>query len=782
MKVRQIRGDSGTHSGEWEQSHQLDVLCEVCKSLLASAIVKALSVFQNPSDKQATIQEILKRCAPSCWLCLRMRPILQRISEDQSDNYKDKIEVDIKIVLSPKSRNYSVLLLIENIEYVVNSFYSEYTPTWQGKLRQNFTCYELRNKKPGVLEERPAPTLSLMEGPVQLLDDYVDYNPDETGNTEHLSELRLKTIQGWLDGCLESHANKCTRALKTEQFLPRRLIQISSRYGEARAALVESEAIEDKEAVRYATLSHCWGQNPFTTLTKTNFNTFHLEIDLSSLGRTFREAIYLCHDLRLNYLWIDSLCIIQDSDAGIDWIQQAPIMHQVYEASTLNIVAAASSACAEGLIHRLSTAWFRELEISIEPHALSKRVLLTDDSNKSFGNWAKLPVFQRGWCIQELFLAPRNIYFSDTQLYWSCSTDSGGEMATHRWRPSLESTLRCVYRSAMADGKWLKEPSLDDQWNRIASDYATTTVTVKIDRLYALAGIAAWFYKRYSEAGTKTEYLLGLWLHKFPTNLLWRTHPSLPTNDCHSEDLTMDPSVNPVLPSWSWLSSSSMEFFREDWKPISTAYLSLQRNEIEFLLPELPFGPVRSARLLVRAPLYIFKLTRLPQPLPSEEDAHLKSPSIDGTRFRFPIPADCVSIHLANGSELTIPQEHCIKAFPIRRLIVKVYYDHASSTEAPFPRNVAFIPVVRGQAPGIEDEFEGTETLHGLVIEATTDEIPGWRRLGTMMISDRSEYIDSENFDDRHWVDDLDGLKSNGSREFFSYLTENMEYHDFHLV
>jgi hypothetical protein len=65
---------------------------------------------------------------------------------------------------------------------------------------------------------------------------------------------------------------------------------------------------------RYVTLSHCWGLIPITKLTHANFENFLHEIDFNSLTKSFQDAIYITRALDCRYLWIDTLCIIQDSE------------------------------------------------------------------------------------------------------------------------------------------------------------------------------------------------------------------------------------------------------------------------------------------------------------------------------------------------------------------------------------------------------------------------------------------------------------------------------------
>lgn len=100
----------------------------------------------------------------------------------------------------------------------------------------------------------------------------------------------------------------------------------------------------------YACLSHCWGEHqPLKTLAE-NFQTFkHEGISWDSFPKTFQEAITFSRSLNIRYLWIDSLCIIQDNND--DWNLQAANMASIYQHSLITLAATGSATCHEGLFN-----------------------------------------------------------------------------------------------------------------------------------------------------------------------------------------------------------------------------------------------------------------------------------------------------------------------------------------------------------------------------------------------------------------------------------------------
>jgi hypothetical protein len=65
---------------------------------------------------------------------------------------------------------------------------------------------------------------------------------------------------------------------------------------------------------RYVALSHCWGDPKRHPLMSTHATLKdHMSgIAISSLPRSFRDAISVCLHLDIQYLWVDCLCIVQD--------------------------------------------------------------------------------------------------------------------------------------------------------------------------------------------------------------------------------------------------------------------------------------------------------------------------------------------------------------------------------------------------------------------------------------------------------------------------------------
>lgn len=187
-------------------------------------------------------------------------------------------------------------------------------------------------------------------------------------------------------------------------FLPTRLIDVSF-FPALR--LINTHALRT-EPVRFAALSYCWGnsmpEEGKTTLA--NLGARQRSIDYETLPKTLRDAIEVTRSLEIPYVWIDALCIVQDSYP--DWEREAATMGQVYSNATLTIAAAASDHCDGGFLHA-----FRQQN----PHRRSNPQPPDSDWIDTFsGN----PLLRRGWTLQERELSSRIIHFTATQALWEC--------------------------------------------------------------------------------------------------------------------------------------------------------------------------------------------------------------------------------------------------------------------------------------------------------------------------------------------------------------------------
>ncbi|EIW52272.1 uncharacterized protein TRAVEDRAFT_84086, partial [Trametes versicolor FP-101664 SS1] len=142
----------------------------------------------------------------------------------------------------------------------------------------------------------------------------------------------LALAKDCVDECARGHA-RCRALLashESDALLPTRLIDCSD---PSRPRLAPTDGLRGK----YCALSYVWGEpQPHSTLTS-NVHVYTAGINPANLPQTIRDAIYVTHELGMQYLWADTLCIIQDS--GQDKRRELARMHRIYRDAHLTIIA-----------------------------------------------------------------------------------------------------------------------------------------------------------------------------------------------------------------------------------------------------------------------------------------------------------------------------------------------------------------------------------------------------------------------------------------------------------
>lgn len=153
-------------------------------------------------------------------------------------------------------------------------------------------------------------------------------------STETLSPSNLDMIKSWIHDCKTQHRN--CQLPSVLSWLPTRLLDVLPE----NPRLVSTATESTKPAGPYVALSHMWGSPtqapPLRTLTH-NIDLMREGIEMWKLPKNFAEAVIVTRKLGIRYVWIDSLCIIQDSSE--DWGREAKTMHQVYKYAEVTVVA-----------------------------------------------------------------------------------------------------------------------------------------------------------------------------------------------------------------------------------------------------------------------------------------------------------------------------------------------------------------------------------------------------------------------------------------------------------
>ncbi|KAF2110935.1 heterokaryon incompatibility protein-domain-containing protein [Lophiotrema nucula] len=334
--------------------------------------------------------------------------------------------------------------------------------------------------------------------------------------TSYDLNARLETIGDWIKLCLSSH--KCSD-LDYDTQTPTRLLDLEPSTTGNFIRLVHANNIN----ARYAALSHCWGTGrPLTTLTKSLASNMQ-GIEFRKLPQMFQEVVQVLRHLQIRYLWIDTLCIVQDDTQ--DWEQESAKMCQIYRNAFVCIAALAARDCKQPLIYDFRTSFI--------------------DQNSGYAcrvvDWhckeGVLPLDQRAWAFQEILLSRRLLLFGKRQISWHCYGAHLCEDDFHRsvWQPG--ETTRTSNKNEFDNLVPEDVEQIYECWQNIASEYSSRMITYDDDRLPALAGITTHFQSLLND-----EPLVGLWRNHFVQGLAWKALPGASRN------------INRGIPTWSWLS------------------------------------------------------------------------------------------------------------------------------------------------------------------------------------------------------------------------------------
>ncbi|KAK7946087.1 uncharacterized protein PG986_010408 [Apiospora aurea] len=423
---------------------------------------------------------------------------------------------------------------------------------------------------------------------VWLVGDRKPYNPSllirvsvtATTNDQN-EERREEEFSTWLENCETAHED-CRQPVGT---LPYRVVELS-RGANGQAAFRLVQGLNGRE--KYACLSHRWGPSTERCRTTSLTLTSYLErVPPDILPKTFREAGEVAMYLGLKYLWIDSLCIIQDDQE--DWKSQAAEMCNIYQGSYITIAATSASQGDDGLFH--TSADRRDLVVRKHIAHLPRFPALAHPAEL-----ADFPLLARGWVYQELLLSPRFVHFARDEVAWECAGGNGDCECGMAAGQTLWPRKR-AYRINMA------APALyytSAGWRQMASEYSTMRLTYDSDSLPAIAGIARQY-------GTKHRdslgcYLAGLWEKSLVQDLLWYVP---------SEVKSTRPAATPV-PSWSWASvTGGSQQLGSLQATTAVDPLELVSFRVDLAGPD-EFGPIKHAEITVRGLLAPGSWTAVP--------------------------------------------------------------------------------------------------------------------------------------------------------------------------
>jgi hypothetical protein len=329
-------------------------------------------------------------------------------------------------------------------------------------------------------------------------------------HTDSASDLGLSLVKDWVQNCLANHTD-CCQAGPFQ--LPTRVLDIGVHNGDIR--LYSSPG----EKAHYLALSHCWGLNQPCKTTIANIEERKISIQFESLPKTYQDTITVARSLNVRFIWIDSLCIIQDNVS--DWQRESASMSAVYKNALLTIAAARSadingscfaprppSVISQMMVLPSADNDGDDLKIFFRKPILTHSVF-------SYGfhdaDASQFPLEDRAWCFQERILPTRIVHYTNEELVWECNGPNEcecGVMQSGKQEPSLREHFRALLDE--------ESPDRAEIWMELITKCSKRKLSFESDRLHTISGLA----KSLQERGFG-EYLAGLWKESLPRQLLW---------------------------------------------------------------------------------------------------------------------------------------------------------------------------------------------------------------------------------------------------------------------
>lgn len=341
----------------------------------------------------------------------------------------------------------------------------------------------------------------------------------------------MPLITGWLKECHENHHNCPT---STDVALPSRVLDV-------RGDVVRLIEVTPGQLGRYTALSHCWGGGIEVRTTMQNYAAQKEGFRYCDLPLSFRDAIIVTRGLGLRYLWIDAMCIIQDSK--IDWEVESGNMAAIYQHAFL-VIGADMSSDSEGGFLDVQGGGYNGDRWPVA--TVDNNIIYARSEHRSNNNHQGAhpldcePLSARAWALQEQLLSSRMVHFACKDMVWECKSALRCECMEldregHAPYPPL--SLRTLTSSPNSF------PAKFRDWYALVDQVTYRSLTKPEDLLPCLSGLA-----RYCQDSGAGAYLAGLWREDLLMSLLWSSTP----DRC--------PAVPYRGPSWSWTSIDQVTY------------------------------------------------------------------------------------------------------------------------------------------------------------------------------------------------------------------------------
>lgn len=241
-------------------------------------------------------------------------------------------------------------------------------------------------------------------------------------------------VKMWPKTCDEDHL-KCKHP--TKAFVPTRLIDVGTLDRSQPPQILLETKVEDKHA-QYVALSYCWGSHMpehVKTTTQNIADRLTQGFDPEMLPRTIKDALDFTRALGLRYMWIDVLCIVQDSE--LDWATESKTMGQVYSSAYCTLAASTSLDANSGLYsHNTADSDHSDAILTFNSDRQESPLQICISARHwmhTLDYWSSDPLQTRGWTLQERHLSRRVVHFLDGALFFECKEAKSSTDLPYMW-------------------------------------------------------------------------------------------------------------------------------------------------------------------------------------------------------------------------------------------------------------------------------------------------------------------------------------------------------------
>lgn len=355
--------------------------------------------------------------------------------------------------------------------------------------------------------------------PGQKIPDFYNLTSAPHRSSKASDDRCIQFIHKSLTDCLQKH-RACRRGPES---VPDRVVYVGDRSDTQWTSVRLVDGMVTRE--RYLALSYCWGGEQQFKLTTELLPQWRQNISYWDCPRLFRQFFTLARMMHIKYVWIDALCILQDSQE--DWEVQAAKMGDIYRNAHLTIAAASVNSPNDSLFEERGLHFnpanvarsANEAGVCARRLSWARHMPATDKSSK---------LSTRAWAYQERLLSNRLLTFGKAALAFECQTCTKFEDQD----PDVSGPSQLVFN----------HPNASMDWKTLVQWYSKCEMTKTADRLPAISAVA----RRYLNSH-KWTYLAGLWREHLLEGLAWQSRPG-----------ALHPSYDQyIAPTWSWASVRS---------------------------------------------------------------------------------------------------------------------------------------------------------------------------------------------------------------------------------